>query len=382
MASAGRAFDVSADDRPQRRITRRRLPLYSDPTFSSRLQHIQTSCQLLLNRRSTLIDIVRAVHASTDPGDVAREILVRLADWIPVTSWSVVYAHNGELTLLATNGDGVDERLIRRVASHVVEHTEWVVSNDLRADHRLGAEHALAGLAVPLVARHAVVGVLVGLDAGVSEKGAEVSSEFRRALDTLLESAGAALDNAMSLRRLEALSVTDDLTRLHNARYLNMALRRETRLANRKGHPVSLLFIDLDGFKSINDRHGHLAGSRALVETATVVRGCARETDIVARFGGDEFALILPDTGFPGALALGERVRERIAQHRFLAGDGLDIHLTASIGVATLPDAAATPDELVQAADAAMYRVKDSGKNGVQGANSVHWPAPPAEFKE
>jgi two-component system, cell cycle response regulator len=99
-----------------------------------------------------------------------------------------------------------------------------------------------------------------------------------------------------------------------------------------------------------------------------VIRGSARETDIVARFGGDEFALVLPDTGGEGAFAVGARIRERIAAHRFLAGDGLAIHLTASVGVATLPDAAASAEELVQAADKAMYAVKDAGKNGIQAA--------------
>ena len=88
----------------------------------------------------------------------------------------------------------------------------------------------------------------------------------------------------------------------------------------------------------------------------------------MARFGGDEFALVLPDTGGEGAFAVGERIRERIAAHPFLAGDGLDIRLTASVGVATLPDVAASAEELVQAADAAMYRVKDPGKNGIQAA--------------
>ena len=120
----------------------------------------------------------------------------------------------------------------------------------------------------------------------------------------------------------------------------------------------------------INDSHGHLAGSRALVEAATVIRGSARETDIVARFGGDEFALVLPDTGASGARAVAERIRQRIARHDFLAGDGLNIHLTASVGVATLPDVAIGADELVQAADAAMYQVKDRGKNGIQAAAS------------
>src|SRR5205807_1275497 len=91
----------------------------------------------------------------------------------------------------------------------------------------------------------------------------------------------------------------------------------------RSGRPLSLLFIDLDGFKGVNDTHGHLCGSRALVEAAAVIRSSARETDVVARFGGDEFALVLPDTGGEGAYAVGERIRDRNAAHRFLAGDGL-----------------------------------------------------------
>ena len=102
------------------------------------------------------------------------------------------------------------------------------------------------------------------------------------------------------MQRAEALSVTDDLTQLYNSRYLSQVLRRETKRASRSGRPLSLLFIDLDGFKGVNDTHGHLAGSAALVEAAAVIRISARETDIVARFGGDEFALVLPDTGTRG----------------------------------------------------------------------------------
>ena len=101
----------------------------------------------------------------------------------------------------------------------------------------------------------------------------------------LLEPAAAALDNALLLKRAEALSVTDDLTSLHNSRYLNLVLRREAKRASRSGRPLSLVFLDLDGFKSINDSHGHLFGSRALVEAAAVVRSSARETDVAARFG-------------------------------------------------------------------------------------------------
>jgi two-component system cell cycle response regulator len=131
-----------------------------------------------------------------------------------------------------------------------------------------------------------------------------------------------------------------------------------------------LLFIDLDGFKMINDRHGHLCGSRALIEAAVVIRQSARETDVVSRFGGDEFALILPDTGSEGAAAVGERIRERVNAHWFLANEGLGIQLTVSVGVATLPDVAASTEGLIHAADAAMYHVKDHGKNGIFVAGS------------
>jgi diguanylate cyclase (GGDEF)-like protein len=107
------------------------------------------------------------------------------------------------------------------------------------------------------------------------------------------------------------------------------------------------------------------------VEAAGVIRRSARETDVVARFGGDEFSLILPDTGSEGAAAVADRIRERVDEHRFLVSEGLEIHLTVSVGVGTLPDVAASAEELVRAADLAMYRVKESGKNGVYIARGL-----------
>src|SRR5205814_1765775 len=213
-----------------------------------------------------------------------------------------------------------------------------------RVDARLTDPAVGAVIAFPLSSRGRRVGALIGLDRAASAREPRMAASNLRAVRVLLEPAAVALDNALQLKRAEELSVTDDLTHLYNSRYLDQVLRRETKRASRSGRPLSLLFIDLDGFKSINDTHGHLAGSRALVEAAAVIRGSARETDVVSRFGGDEFALILPDTGSEGAYAVGARIRERLAAHEFLADDDLNIRLSCSVGVATLPDVAASAE--------------------------------------
>src|SRR5262249_24601654 len=144
-------------------------------------------------------------------------------------------------------------------------------------------------VAFALTSRGTQIGALVGLDRRPSLREPRLSDTVLAGVRLLLEPAAIALDHALLLQRAETPSVTDDLTHLYNSRYLTLALRRESKRASRSGRPLSLLFIDLDGFKAVNDSYGHLCGSRALVEAASVIRGSARETDVVARFGGDEF---------------------------------------------------------------------------------------------
>ena len=314
--------------------------------------------------------LLKATSESLDPAEVAAQLLTTVAGWIPASAWAVVAAdRTGRVSVLADRGVAPEMAVaLPEIAALVVRDRRPVASARLQDDARLASAFGGAMLAWPLESRGACVATLIAFDRAPSVRVPALSGPTRRRLSLLLAAVAPSLDKTLVLRRVEALSVTDDLTRLYNSRYLNQVLRREAKRAQRTNRPLSLLFIDLDGFKLINDTYGHLSGSQALVEAAAVVRGSARETDVAARFGGDEFALILPDTGNPGAMAVAERVCERLAGHLFLAERGTPVRLTASVGVATLPDVAESPEELVQAADSAMYHVKNRGKNGLQAA--------------
>ena len=335
--------------------------------FAAQVKSRASILRAHIEKRDALLEVARGAHASLDAERVASW-LVELADgWLPAPCWAVVVPdESGRMLRVAERGiTPVIAPSVTAAAVWVVRHGSELFAADLARDHRTPSEASGTVVAFPLVSRKTTIGALVALDPVPSASAPALSASLLRTMRELLESAAVALDNALAFQRADALSVTDDLTRLYNSRYLNQALRRETKRAVRGKRPLSVLFLDLDGFKGVNDNHGHLLGSKALVEAAEVIRGCARETDVVARFGGDEFALVLPETDLPGAVAVADRIRDRLRAFRFLTSDGLSMRLTASIGVATLPNAAETAEELLRAADTAMYRVKASGKDGV-----------------
>jgi diguanylate cyclase (GGDEF)-like protein len=342
------------------------------PDLATRLRHSQRALKSRLGKSDTLLALTRAAHETLDPEKIGDLVLAHATEWLDATSCAVLATGpDGQVLQVAGRGLGGGLSAVATdVADWVLRHGREFAAADLRRDTRVEGSCG-AVVAFPLRGRARTIGAVVVLERAAANAEPKLTSVAELVI-AALEGPAVALDNALALQRAEALSVTDDLTQLYNSRYLNQVLRREVKRASRSGRPLSLLFIDLDGFKAVNDTHGHLAGSAALVEAAGVIRRSARETDVVARFGGDEFALILPDTGSEGAAAVGDRVRERIDEHSFLASKGLDIHMTVSVGVATLPDVAASAEELVRAADVAMYRVKESGKNNVFIARGEH----------
>ncbi len=343
------------------------------------------------DREATLIAlaaIVRATGGDLEPPRVIDLAMDRARGFFKIRAWLFLQAdaERGTLTVERTGGEGVASmkgralKLDEGLAGRAALARQPVIVDDLSIEGGpsgapelppgLGARPALA---VPLLSRGRVVGVVEAIH---QRPHGRFRIEDARLLSLLLEPAAVAIDNALLLRRSEELSVTDDLTKLYNSRYLNATLRREVERSKRYRTPVSLIFLDLDGFKGVNDQHGHLWGSRTLVEVGRAIHSTVREIDVVARFGGDEFTVILPQTGPEGAQTIAERIRQRIADTVFLEAHGLRVRITASIGIASFPDHGRTKDDLIARADQAMYVVKSRGKNGVALApTDAPWPA-------
>ncbi len=170
---------------------------------------------------------------------------------------------------------------------------------------------------------------------------------------------------ANSQKALEDLSAHDGLTGLYNYREFHRRLTEEVQRSLRYDHPFSLLILDIDDFKAVNDTYGHLAGDEALRGLAALIRRAVRPVDEVARYGGEEFAILLPETPGPGAFATAERIRDIIATHPIAISPGQTVGLTVSIGVAIYPQDAQSEEKLIGAADQALYTAKNGGRNRV-----------------
>jgi two-component system, cell cycle response regulator len=207
-------------------------------------------------------------------------------------------------------------------------------------------------------------GVLQGVIVLVNDPGKPIPRPLnRKNLTFLIDQASLALDNAARYNFAKDLLYIDELTGLYNYRYLDVVLERELKRCERYGSHLSVLFLDIDLFKMVNDNFGHLIGSRVLREVGTLLRKSVRDVDAVIRYGGDEYTIVLVETGVDGSTVVAERIRKTIEAHTFGRADGLAIKLTVSLGYACAPNDAETKAELLEMADQAMYRGKAGGKN-------------------
>jgi len=221
-----------------------------------------------------------------------------------------------------------------------------------------------AAVAIPLRRGNHAIGVLALYGLGPAETFSEDDVHL---LQSLMHQAETAIENTFLYEEATRLSITDGLTGLWNRRLFDLRINEELQRAIRFQEPFGLLLVDLDHFKSVNDQYGHQAGDAVLVELARRLTEATREVDVVTRFGGEEFALILPKTPVQGTLRLAEKVREVVANEPFSAGNA-SMPVTVSVGAAGYPAHGLSAAELLAAADAALYRAKENGRNRVEEA--------------
>lgn len=330
--------------------------------------------------------LIASLHFAASQKEAASMAVDGIARLACADRWTIFVTDQNtnrdkiELELLATQTSSVLEKAAQTnspisdaVASVAIQAT--IVARDAayRVEPvRKGARTNWV-LALPLVCGERVHGVLEGIRQRPESRSFSRSEvTFLSALTTPI---AAALSNSVRVAEAERLSQTDELTRLHNARYLRQFLVNEMKRARRFGSKISALFLDLDDFKTVNDLHGHLVGSHALMEIASVILPSVRDTDCVVRYGGDEFVVILPETSVHEAVRVADRIRAKIERHRFTGGRRLQIRLTSSIGLAVFPEDALSPHQLIACADRAMYAAKAANKNCVRVMTSLNLPA-------
>jgi diguanylate cyclase (GGDEF)-like protein len=330
----------------------------------------------------TAFGLLASLHLVSNQKEAAQSALVGVARLINANRWSIFLvsqASTENLTFaplasgdVSANGELVFDEELR---AEPVDGFAQAVEAETRATREAAAimkavrtsENGRRVMAVPLISGERVLGVLEGVRSSADRRS--FSRSETALIETLAISIAAALANSVRIAEAERLSLTDDLTRLHNARYLRQFLVNEIKRARRYSSSVAAVFLDLDDFKLVNDQHGHLVGSHVLMEVAALLLPSVRDTDCVVRYGGDEFLLILPDARLDDAIQVAERTRAKIERHRFKGGRRLEISLTASLGVAAFPQHALSPQQLIACADRAMYHAKAANKNCVWVVN-------------
>jgi diguanylate cyclase (GGDEF)-like protein len=326
-------------------------------------------------------DIGRSLTSTLDVREVLELIMQKVSEVLRPGNWSLLLLDEPgrELHFEVAVGDGSERLKALRlplgegIAGWVAREGQPVLLEHAPADPRFSPRFdEVAGrrtgsvLAVPLRSKGRVLGAMELLNP-VGQRAFD--PEDLRTLSALADYAAIAIENARNFERIRELTLIDDHTGLYNARHLYRSLESEVARSRRFGRSFSLIFLDLDRFKMVNDRHGHQAGSAVLKEVGEVLRTGLRAMDVPVRYGGDEFVVLLPEADRGQAFAVADRLRRSVNDTAFLAARGLAVRVTASFGIATFPDDGITPEDLLRLADTAMYRVKETTRDGIAQAS-------------
>jgi diguanylate cyclase (GGDEF)-like protein len=312
------------------------------------------------------LEACRALLRCLEPGEVYAVTLDLVLRGLPCRRGLAQFRRTGLPGAEGLAFRGFEEDLVGRLREMIAakpldaradREPRIVSEGGLLSLLREAGVHAARALVVPVRGSDTELGVLWLLEDEVPFEEALLAR-----VRLVAAHAELALSNAERYHRAKERAFLDDVTEAYNARFLLQATEHEIQRADRYGKELSVLFLDLDRFKLVNDRHGHLVGSEVLRRLSRVLQECIRQVDTLARYGGDEFTILLVDTGGADAMAIAERIRRTVAETLFEGGD-TPIRLTISIGVATYPHHARDRDGLLDAADKAMYRAKSRGRN-------------------
>ncbi|MBI5887410.1 MAG: sensor domain-containing diguanylate cyclase [Deltaproteobacteria bacterium] len=329
---------------------------------------------------ATFNEIGKALTSSLDLKEILKVVMENISTLMQPKNWSLLLVDDDrdELRFEIIVGEGAEKlkdlrlKIGEGIAGWVAREKKPLLVPDVDKDPRFSRKgdeisnfKTQSIICVPLVTRGKCLGVIELINKVQHDN---FSEDDLLLLTTLADYSAIAIENAMFFKKVEELTITDDLTKLYNSRFMHNRLEYEVERARRSEHQISLVFMDLDHFKEINDNFGHLCGSRVLKAAAKLIRDMIRSTDMACRYGGDEFLILMPETAKDNAILAAEKLRAALKKHIFLTEEGINAQLSGSFGVASFPDDASDKDDLIHKADNAMYAVKNSGRNGVSGA--------------
>ncbi|HEY0796214.1 MAG TPA: sensor domain-containing diguanylate cyclase [Acidisarcina sp.] len=329
-------------------------------------------------------DVARALASSLDLDSILHVIMKQMEQFFQPETWSLLIVDEQRNDLYFAVADGSASGGLKNVrvamgegiAGWVAEHGETLIVPDLGQDGRFRppasgpapgykAAGAQSAICIPLKVRLKTLGVIQLFNFRLDTL-TDYTISF---LHVLCDYAAIAIENARAMQTIHELTITDDCTSLFNVRYLYQKLEEEIERSRRFKTPLSIIFIDLDHFKHINDQHGHLAGSKLLADVGKCIRSKVRTIDLTFRYGGDEFVVLLPSTGKRQTLEIARRLRETLNAAHFTVPEVGELKVCASFGVATYPDCGTTVHEIISQADRAMYTIKNSTRDGVATAH-------------
>jgi len=320
-------------------------------------------------------DVAKALTSTLDLDTILQTIMEKMAAYFEPATWSFLMiddashepyhaasvgkAAEGLASLRLTDGSTLADWVITRGEALVIENVnaDPSIDPDSRADW---FEGSCSVVCVPVMTGGKVLGVI-----GLVNIDMSVYASSQMLLQTLADYAAIAIENARAVKRIQELSITDDCTGLYNARHLFTVIAEELHRSARFGYDFTLLFLDLDHFKRINDQYGHIVGSKLLAQVGDCLRESLRLVDSAFRYGGDEFAILLPQTSREAGLHVARRIARVLHQRHWLHDGNSHVELHASIGMACYPVDGTTSQALVQRADDMMYAVKQAGRNNI-----------------